>query len=140
MRNFSHLSREEIEVQLDLLLDVRENVKLDEAIQLLGFQNHNFKALSEQIGNVMALIDDIKTKLDAANTKLDANTSTLNGIADFITSLKAQITALQTALDNAGTDPVKLAAVSDGLGALNDKLDAQATAEAALNNTTPATP
>ncbi len=89
---------------------------------------------------IVALIDDIKTKLDAATAKLDANTSALAGIADFITGLKQQIADLTAALIAAGNDPVKQQAVVDGLTALNDKLDAQAVAEAALNNVTPPTP
>lgn len=83
----------------------------------------------------MALIDDLQVKAEATLAKTTANTSALGSIKTLVEGFIQQIKDLKAALDNAGTDPTKLAALGATLDALAAGTDAQEAAEAAIANT-----
>ena len=83
----------------------------------------------------MSLLDDILAKEDQALAKAKANTDALSAVKALLDSQNASIAALKAALDAAGTDPVKLQAVSDAMDGIIAQADTQAAAEAALTDT-----
>lgn len=90
---------------------------------------------------IMTLLDDVQAAEDKALAAIQANTNALGAVADAIKNKDAQIADLSAQLAAAianGADPVVLQAIVDKANAIVSASDAQATAEAALTNTTPA--
>lgn len=84
---------------------------------------------------MMAALDDLVTKLDEADADIEANSSALQSVQSRIDQLISVIETLKQELDDAGTDPDKIAEVSGRLDGIIQKLKDQATAEATLANT-----
>ncbi len=90
---------------------------------------------------IMTLLDDVQAAEDKALAAIQANTNALGAVADAIKNKDAQIADLSAQLAAAiaaGADPAALQAIVDKANAIVAASDAQATAEAALTNTTPA--
>ncbi len=103
---------------LDFLLSVINKIECQQDFreQVLA----KLEVLKIQGETIMATIDDVKAKVTA-------QTTVIGGAVTLLKELKAK-------LDAAGTDPVKLQALSDEIGANTDAL-----AKAVVDNT-PAAP
>lgn len=106
-------------------------VREDEALTLLK------KIQSLITEDVMPLIDELKVKADATLAKAQANSDIDDAILTIVTGQAQSIRDLKAALDAAGTDPAKLAALGatmDQMAAVIDA-DKQKVADAVTANT-----
>lgn len=94
-------------------------------------------ALLERLDRVMSLLDDLQAKADATLQQVQNNSDLDNSIIALVTANAQQIKDLKAALDAAGTDPVKLKALSDTMDkiAAATAADTQKTADAITANT-----
>lgn len=99
--------------------------------------------LDRKVDHIMPTLAEIRASMDATLAKVTADDDVIASIATFVTDIKAQNVDLKKQIDDliaAGSaSPAELQALSDTLGTINTKLDAQAVAEAAVTNT-PAAP
>lgn len=86
---------------------------------------------------VMPLIDDLQAKADALLVSVQKNSDVDDSILEVVTGQAQTIRDLKTALDAAGTDPAKLAALGATMDQLAAKVDAdsQKVADAVTANT-----
>ena len=71
--------------------------------------------LSNQESNIMPSLDELQAKADATLANVTAETDLDNAIAKIVTDQNNTIIDLKAQLAAAGTDPVKLQALSDTL-------------------------
>lgn len=91
---------------------------------------------------IMASLDELQAKADATLAKVTSDTDLDNAIANIVNAQNATIADLKTQLAAAGTDPVKLQALSDTLDNILkvDTSNAQTVAAAVTANAPPAPP
>lgn len=83
----------------------------------------------------MATLDDIQAKVSALMDKMTAQRTVTDSIVTLINGLKQQIADLRAALEAAGGNQAKIDAVVAGLQTLEESIDADTAAEAAIANT-----
>jgi hypothetical protein len=93
------------------------------------------RVLANQENMIMPTIEEVQAKADATLAAVTAETDLNNAIAKIVTDQRTTIVDLKAQLAAAGTDPVKLQALSDTLDAIlssdtaNDKIVADAITE-----------
>ncbi len=121
----------------------RIDVKLDALLREHRIELANEDFIINQENAMSVDLAAIKAKEDAALAAIQANTDALSGIKTALDAKDATIADLTQKLNDAianGADPVALQAIADEAQAIVDASNNQATAEAALTNTTPVTP
>lgn len=97
-------------------------LKLDQALERI--LDRDLQALRHKLENIMAVLDDL-------TANVTANTNAVQSAITLLQNLKAQ-------LDAAGTDPVKLQALSDALGKNDSDLAAAVAANTPAASQVPA--
>lgn len=87
----------------------------------------------------MSALDDLQAKADATLAQITSDTDLNNAVAKVVSDQRATITDLKAQLAAAGTDPVKLQALSDTLDHILslDTSNAKIVSDAVTANTAP---
>ena len=99
----------DIHIHLHIKPDPEVRARLDEIHDLLGL------VIQNQESNIMPSLDELQAKADATLANVTAETDLDNAIAKIVTDQNNTIIDLKAQLAAAGTDPVKLQALSDTL-------------------------
>lgn len=91
--------------------------------------------INKRLSRIMATLDDIQAKVSALMDKMTAQRTVTDSIVTLINGLKQQIADLRAALEAAGGNQAKIDAVVAGLQTLEESIDADTAAEAAIANT-----
>jgi len=95
----------EVDVQLHIKADPEVLARLDLVLDKLDLME----------SNIMPSLDELQAKADATLASVTAETDLDNAIAKIVTDQNNTIIDLKAQLAAAGTDPVKLQALSDTL-------------------------
>ena len=87
---------------------------------LRRFWNHGGSDLSP----IINVLNQLKDQVNKMSVQLDALTAQVTKNTDVVNSAIALIGSIKAQLDAAGTDPIKLAALSATLGSSDDALAA----------------
>lgn len=98
-----------ININLHIKPDHEVRARLDDILDKLGL------VLSNQESMIMPSLDELQAKADATLASVTAETDIDNAIAKIVTDQNNTIVDLRAQLAAAGTDPVKLQALSDTL-------------------------
>ena len=98
-----------IDLRLHIKPDHEVRARLDDILDKLGL------VLSNQESMIMPSLDELQAKADATLASVTAETDIDNAIAKIVTDQNNTIVDLRAQLAAAGTDPVKLQALSDTL-------------------------
>jgi hypothetical protein len=104
-----HQYREENEMDIHVYLHVKPD---PEVVALL---NDVLSRLNLMESNIMPSLDELQAKADSTLANVTAETDLDNAIAKIVTDQNNTIIDLKAQLAAAGTDPVKLQALSDTL-------------------------
>jgi hypothetical protein len=98
-----------ININLNIKPDPEVRARLDAILDQLGL------VVSNQETVIMPSLDELQAKADATLASVTAETDIDNAIAKIVTDQNNTIIDLRAQLAAAGTDPVKLQALSDTL-------------------------
>ena len=98
-----------ININLNIKPDPEVRARLDAILDQLGL------VIQNQEINIMPSLDELQAKADATLASVTAETDIDNAIAKIVTDQNNTIVDLRAQLAAAGTDPVKLQALSDTL-------------------------
>jgi hypothetical protein len=101
------------------LVEIHLHVKTDvEVLRRLSAHNQKLDLILNNQENIMPTLEELQAKADATLAAVTAETDLNNAIAKVVNDQRATITDLKAQLAAAGTDPVKLQALSDTLDAI----------------------
>lgn len=111
----------------------------DEAPSWVAELNDKLDLILENQETLMPLIDDLQAKMDQATASIQKNSDLDDSIIAALAAETQQIKDLKSALDTAGTDPVKLQALGQAMDAAIAKSEGEAQKKAdAITANTPA--
>jgi RNA processing factor Prp31 len=114
----------------------------EQTYNVLVQMNRLLAQLNNKMEYLQMTLDELQAKADATLAQVTSDTDLDNAVAKVVNDQRATIEDLKTQLAAAGTDPVKLQALSDTMDNILklDTSNAKIVSDAVTANTTPPAP
>jgi len=113
---YRHQYREDTEMKFEIdVSDINICLHVKPDHEVVALLNDVLNRLDLMESNIMPSLDELQAKADATLASVTAETDIDNAIAKIVTDQNNTIVDLRAQLAAAGTDPVKLQALSDTL-------------------------